>query len=65
MALEGQRDATLLALRIEKRTPAGVAQWIECRPVNQSITGSDSQSGAHARITGLAPSWGVIEATTH
>ena len=38
-------------------TLAGVAQWIECQPVNQEIAGSIPVR-AHAWVVGQVPSWG-------
>ena len=32
---------------------AGVAQWIECQPANQRVTGS--QFGAHVWVAGWVP----------
>ena len=48
-----------------KRALAGVAQWIECRPVNQKVASSipsiEHMPGFRAR----SPVWGAQEATTH
>ena len=38
----------------------GVAQWIECWPVNQRVTGSIPSQG-----TGPGPQWGVHERQPH
>ena len=48
------------------RALASVAQWIECRPVNRSVTGW-IPSQAHAWIVGWPPPpvGGALEATTH
>ena len=43
-------NCTLLAL-------AGVAQWIECWPVNQNVTGRFPVR-AQAWVVGHVPSWG-------
>ena len=41
----------------DKLALAGVAQWIECRPVDQKVDGSILR--AHAWVVGPIPSWGV------
>ena len=42
---------------------AGVAQWIECQPVNQRVT--DSQSEHMPGLRARFPEGGAVEATTH
>ena len=47
---------------------AGVAQWIECWPVNQSVTGSIPSQGKWLGCGWVAAGsleGGVQEATTH
>ena len=34
-----------LCQKFQRRAPAGVAQWIECRPVNQRVAGSIPSQG--------------------
>ena len=44
---------------------AGVAQWIECWPVNKRVTGFSSQSGHMPGFGARSPIGGAWEATTH
>ena len=43
---------------------AGVAQWIEHRPVNQGVTGSIPGSGASLGF-GMGPQWGTCKGQLH
>ena len=43
---------------------AGVAQWIECRPANQRVSGLIPNQGT-AWVVGQVPEGGAQEATTH
>ena len=49
-----------------KRKPAlaGVAQWIECWPVNQRVTGSIPSQGTYW-VASQVPSRDAQETTTH
>ena len=40
---------------------AGVAQWIECRPVNQKVGWFDSKSGHMPGLCGPGPLLGACE----
>ena len=44
---------------------AGVAQWIECWPVNQRVTGWISSLGHRPGLWARSPVGGVQEANTH
>ena len=46
-----------LKIKVRRNTLAGVAQWIECQPANQRVTGS-IPSRAHAWVAGWVPSRG-------
>ena len=50
--------------RNEKGALAGVAQCIECRPVEQGVTGSIPSQGACLGC-GPGPQWGVHERQPH
>ena len=43
---------------------AGVAQWFECRPVKQGVTGSIPSQGTCLGC-GPGPQWGVREGLSH
>ena len=50
---------TLFHLKIFSAALAGVAQWIECGPMKQKVTGSiPSQGTARAWVAGQVPSMG-------
>ena len=54
-------------LHIIKKTQsalAGVAQWIECRPTNQRVTGSIPSQGTHLGC-GPGPHWRMHERQPH
>ena len=42
--------AQIKAAQKFKNGPAGVAQWIECQPMNQRVAGSIPGQGAWAKI---------------
>ena len=44
---------------------ADVAQWIECRPTNQRVTGSILSLGHMLGLQARSPAGGMWEATTH
>ena len=48
----------------KKQALAGVAQWIECQPMNQRVTGSIPSLGTHLGC-GLGPQSGVCERQPH
>ena len=43
---------------------AGVAQWIECQPVNQRDTGWIPSLGHMPGLQARSPVWGTQQATT-
>ena len=62
---EEEQEIENLCVKIMKEALAGVAQWTECQPVNQGVTGSIPSRGT---CLGCEPGrlvWGMSEATTH
>ena len=45
--------------------PGGVAQWTECRPANQRVTGWIPSLGNMPGVQAMSPVGGVQEAAMH
>ena len=56
--------SNFMALNIERRALAGVAQWIECLPVNQRVVSSIPSQGTCLGC-GPGPQQGVCERQSH
>ena len=57
-------ESVLISSRKMSIALAGVAQWIECWPENQSVAGSFPVR-AHVWVVGQVPSWGAHERQPH
>ena len=64
---DGQKERTGTSIIVTtikiKLAWAGVAQWIECQPVNQKVAGLIPSQGTCLGLQARSPSGGVQEAT--
>ena len=59
------RIGQITNIKQNKTALAGVAQWIECWPANQSVAGSIPSLGHMSGLQARSPVGGAREATTH
>ena len=58
--MQSGEQITKMSLKAkETHALAGVAQWTECRPVNQKVTSSIPSQGI-CWVAGQVPSWGHV-----
>ena len=51
-------------IKMYQYSPGGVAQWIECQPVNQTVAGSIPSQGTCLRCK-PDPQWGACKRQPH
>ena len=61
----GDRKDVSVIKKAKNRALAGVAQWIECQPTNQRVTGSIPSLGHMLGVRAMSPAGGAHERQPH